>query len=277
MKRNGFTLIELLVVIAIIAILAALLLPALAQAKIRAQGISCVNNMRQLQIADLLYGPDNNDYYAFNAAVGGNPVIGIAPGDPNWVAGTFTAPLNNSFSSTPAGAETNLYLLGVLGNLVPKIGNLTGSIGPYAKAAGVYRCPADKSVDPVSKAPRVRCCSRNNFVGTTAAQLLVPQWLGGGNYTEFKKPSDFTAMGPSDCFVFVDEDPASLNDGYFEVDPTSQDGVDRPAINHGKSSSFSYADGHAALKKWNDCFLDRSITLPDTDNTWLGMHATIHK
>jgi len=270
-------LIELLVVIAIIAILAGLLLPALTQAKMRAQGISCVNNMRQLQIADLLYGPDNGDVFAFNSAVGGNPVIGIAPGDPNWVAGTFASPLNAGISANPAGAETNIYLLGVLGTLVPKIGNLSGSIGPYAKAAGVYRCPADKSVDPVSKFPRVRCCSMNNFFGTTAAQMQVPAWLGGGNYTEFQKPSDFTTMSISDCFVFVDEDPTSLNDGYFEVDPTSQDGVDRPAVNHGKSSSFSFADGHAALKKWNDCFLSRTITTPSTDNFWLGQHATVHK
>jgi prepilin-type N-terminal cleavage/methylation domain-containing protein/prepilin-type processing-associated H-X9-DG protein len=283
-QSAGFTLIELLVVIAIIAILASLLLPALTQAKQRAQGISCLSNMKQLQLADILYAGDSQDLFAQNSAVGsGGPCIGVKPGDPNWVAGTLDAIDNNSPASTPAGAETNLYLLGVLGDLVPKVGYLNGSIGSYAKNGGVYHCPADKYVDPLAHTLRVRSCSMNNFVGTAkATETQEPPWLGGGNYQLFRKLSDFTTMSASDCFCFLDENPRSLNDGFFLVDPSNpnSDGVDRPAVNHGNSSSFSYVDGHAKLQKWANCFLtsvNSSGTGAFSDNQWLCTHASVHK
>ena len=89
-------------------------------------------------------------------------------------------------------------------------------------------------------------------------------------------------MSASDCFCFVDENPRSLNDGFFEVDPSNpnSDGVDRPAVNHGASSSFSYVDGHAKLQKWSDCFLtavNSSGTGGYTDNQWLCTHASVKK
>lgn len=269
--RSGFTLIELLVVIAIIAILAGLLLPVLAAAKAKSLGTSCLNNMRQLELASILYAGDNNDTIAYNE---GHPdsggIIGMVPSAPNWVAGSFA--YSGNPSAAPAGAETNVYLLGVQGDTVPGVGQLIGSIGSYAKAAGVYRCPADKSLDPASKQPRVRSCSANCYVGTSPRAIrfdpgeILPGWAVFSKYTDFK--SD---LGASDCIQFLDENPLTLNDGFFLLRPTGLN--DRPAINHRNSTTFTFCDGHAQLKRWNDCFLNPNSS-STTDNQWLVSHAT---
>src|ERR1700677_3530809 len=137
-RAQGFTLIELLVVIAIIAILAAILLPVLTQSKIRAQGISCLSNMRQLQIGSTLYGSDNNDFMP-----GNTPSGGIAPNAPNWVAGAFASLYEDGTSvppasDSPAGVSTNVFFLGVEGDNDPDGSgtHLVGSIGSYTKEAG---------------------------------------------------------------------------------------------------------------------------------------------
>jgi prepilin-type N-terminal cleavage/methylation domain-containing protein/prepilin-type processing-associated H-X9-DG protein len=270
-NTSGFTLLELLVVIAIIAILAALRIPALARTKSNAQGISCLSNMRQLQMAALLYAYNNNDYLPANVTLR----YGGDSGNPNWVDGVLNSPINGGITEDPVGCSTNDFFLGVKGNSAVIGGfyySLTGSIGKYARAAGVYHCPADTYLDPSWHVTRNRSCSANCQVDGSGA--------GAGIGRVFTKYSDWGGgrLGASDCFVFLDENPQSLNDGWFLYHESGNPPTvnDTPASNHGRYSSFSFADGHAEPHEWHDAFLQTSPpgSPGGTDTMWLAQHGT---
>jgi len=250
---HGFTLIELLVVIAIIAILAGLLLPALARSKEKSKQAYCMNNLRTMQLAWIMYAHDYDD------SIPGN--LWSVKGPFNWVSGWLDFKDNNP-------DNTNVLLI-----LDPKYAQL----GVYTKTAGAYKCPADKSIDTYYKISRVRCCSANMYCGADAIQYQQASIGYNLSYKPFYKYSDFgSGFGSSACFVFLDENPNSLNDGYFEFFADGNAVNDRPAVNHGNSSSLSFADGHCELHKWVDAYLTSTGNGPN-DPKWLAAHGTVKK
>ena len=232
-KRRGFTLIELLVVIAIIAILAGLLLPALAKAKTKAQGIMCLSNGKQMTLAWLLFIDDNNDTVPGNYDGG----TGVANTNKTWVIGWLD---NQNY--TPDNTNT-FYLR-------------AAQLGRYATALGIYKDPADRSLSKGKKGePRVRSISMNGYVGELSRS--TPYTPG---YYQFTKYSQMLSPGPSKTWVFLDEREDGMNDGWFAVDmggydPTTPNAytiVDYPASYHNRAGGFSFADGHSEIKKWQD-------------------------
>lgn len=228
--KRGFTLIELLVVIAIIAILAGMLLPAISKAKTKAQGIMCLNNTKQLMLAWRMYSEEYDDRvpwaYGDDGIIGGDPKHYLAA----WVHG-----------------DAKTY---ILTNTLAD-----GAIWKYTGPnKDIYRCPADKSLvpgpTPGSRLPRVRSNSMNAFVGGNKGMIT---WFGqDGVHRKFLKLSDFTVPGPSSTWILLDENPESINDGFFCVQML--DGhtelPDAPASYHNGACGFAFADGHSEIKSW---------------------------
>jgi prepilin-type N-terminal cleavage/methylation domain-containing protein len=246
--RSAFTLVEVLVVIAIIAVIAALLMPALSKARERGLAMVCLSNTKQLALGLVLYADDHDGVLPYNLVMTGPPSSANRT-NLNWV--------NNVMSWDLSTDNTNLATI------------RQAALGAYVSGSpAVYRCPSDRVLSAVQSAAgwdsRIRSYSMNALVGNAGASSSGGVNVNDPHYKQFFKLAQINR--PSEIFVFLDEHPDSIDDGYFvnkESPPapgsgygssvstsTTLEWTDLPGSYHNRSAAFSFADGHSSLHRW---------------------------
>jgi len=238
----AFTLIELLVVIAIIAILAALLLPALSGAKAKGQKTSCMNNLKQLDLASRLYAADNEGRLPVN-------LPWLLPYLPDvWVPGNMQV----------GDDATNQSLI------------KQGLLYPYASAVPLFHCPADSSKS--KGLYRVRSYSMNGWMGSRSMETNEPN----SGYRTFVKDTEFAASQPSGLWLFIDEHELTIDDSFFLVTmDNSNPFVSRPATRHSKGFNLTFADGHGEsyLLRAPQSLSPGPVQIGPTNSDWIKLKS----
>lgn len=232
-RRSAFTLIELLVVIAIIAILMAILMPALQIAREQARGVACMSNQKTMGLAYVMYA-DENDSRMCGGMARYAPIDGVPP----WVMPPLAYQAGGDFSQKPSGAVT----------LEERHNGLReGVLFPFIKDVGAFHCPGDN---------RIRQGTSN---GRQLQHLLfrsysLTDYLRATAPTDPKKITDF--RNPSSKLLFVEEiydaPGANHNVDGWSYNPGTNSLWDPLGVFHSNSCTFSFMDGHAAVKKWSD-------------------------
>jgi prepilin-type N-terminal cleavage/methylation domain-containing protein/prepilin-type processing-associated H-X9-DG protein len=236
-KAGGFTLLELLVVITIIAILAAMLLPAVFRGKSRAEAVYCLNNTHHLLVAWQMYADDHNGRLAYN--LGGSDARGIAPAtNINWVNNIM------DWSAGPNSDNTNIATITQSG------------LGPYTMSPAIYRCPSDRVLSSEQRkagwTARIRSYSMNAMMGDAGEISKTGANQNNPDYVQFFQSTSIPQ--PALIFVFLEEHPDSIDDGYFlnkwYTPPDEPSWIDLPASFHNGACNLSFADGHGQCHRW---------------------------
>jgi len=283
-RTKGFTLIELLVVLATVALLVAMLLPAIAGTRQNSQVIGCLANQKRLAAGWIMYARDNNDVLVPNRGLGGQSPLTVNP---------LTNPDLRPGGQYAQWCPGNMQNVTIALNYDQWI--KAGLLYPYLSSLSVYHCPADlnrvpRNVAPSFRKPALRTYSMNSWIQSMdGAGYNAAAWNGITGYVIYTKLANMSRPGPSKTWVFMEESPIGVDDAYFAVDPRqTTTWYNVPAVLHGNASVLAFADGHSDAHRWTDANMIHGIGANGNGNNisadpnsqdlaWLLSVTTVHQ